>query len=113
MFNVLGEGENVLPHLDKLPIDQINLNMASLSHKPNFLNNMETEFLYSSLASLCKQNGLLVCGDNISTKDQMTFAKKCNFNSIRGRQISAPLPAAAILPLYTEGELKQPLKAIM
>ncbi len=113
VFNVLGEGENVLPHLDKLPIDQINLNLASLSHKPNFLTNMETEFLYSSLASLCKQNGLLVCGDNISTKDQMTFAKKCNFNSIRGRQISAPLHAAAILPLYTEGELRQPLKAIM
>ncbi len=112
-FNVLGEGENVLPHLDKLPIDQINLNMGSLSHKPNFLSNMETEFLYSSLASLCKQNGLLVCGDNISTKDQMTFARKCNFNSIRGRQISAPLPATEILPLYTEGELKQPLKATM
>lgn len=113
VFNVLGEGENVLPHLDKLPIDQINLNMASLSHKPNFLNNMETEFLYSSLSSLCKQNGLLVCGDNISTKDQMAFAKKCNFNSIRGRQISAPLRPEEILPLYTEGELKQPLKAIM
>jgi len=111
VLNVLGEGENVLPHLDKLPIDKININMASLSNKPNFLNNMETEFLYSSLASLCKQNGLLVCGDNINTEDQMRFVRKCNFNSIRGRQISAPLNAREVLPLYTEGELKQPLKA--
>ena len=113
VLNALGEGENVLPHLDKLPIDQINLNMGGLSNKPNFLNNMETEFLYSSLASLCKQNGLLVCGDHINTKDQMTFVRKCNFNSIRGRQISAPLYAEAIIPLYTEGELKEPLKAIV
>ena len=113
VLNVLGEGENVLPYLDKLPIDKINLNMASLSSKPNFLNNMETEFLYSSLASLCKQNGLLVCGDSINTEDQMKFVRKCNFNSIRGRQISAPLHAKEILPLYTEGELKDPLNAIL
>ena len=113
LLNVLGEGENVLPYLDKLPIDQINLNMSSLSNKPDFLNNMETEFLYSSLASLCKQNDLLVCGVNISTKDQVAFARKCNFNSIRGRQISAPMAADEILPLYTKGEFKQPLKAIV
>jgi len=113
VMNVLGEGENVLPHLDKMPIDKINLNMSSLSNKPNFLNNMETEFLYSSLASLCKQNGLLVCGDNIHTEDQMKFVRNCNFNTIRGRQISAPLYAREILPLYTEGELKQHKKAAM
>ena len=113
VLNVIGEGENVLPHLDKLPIDKINLNMASLNSKPNFLNNMETEFLYSSLASLCKQNGLLVCGGNINTDEQMQFVRKCNFNSIRGRQISAPLYASEILPLYTEGNLKQPLKAMV
>lgn len=113
VLNVLGEGENILPYLDKLPIDKINLNMSSLSSKPNFLNNMETEFLYSSLASLCKQNGLLVCGDNIHTEDQMKFVRKCNFNSIRGRQISAPLYAREILPLYTDGDLKLTQKAMM
>ncbi|MBL4580438.1 MAG: EAL domain-containing protein [Gammaproteobacteria bacterium] len=113
VLNVLGEGENVLPYLDKLPIDKININMSSLSNKPNFLNNMETEFLYSSLASLCKQNGLLVCGDNINTEDQMKFARKCNFNSIRGRQISAPLHAEEILPLYTDGELKNPREVMV
>jgi len=113
VLNVLGEGENVLPYLDKLPIDKINLNMSSLSNKPNFLNNMETEFLYSSLASLCKQNGLLVCGDNINTEDQLKFVRKCNFNSIRGRQVSAPLYAREILPLYTEGELKESREAIV
>jgi EAL domain-containing protein (putative c-di-GMP-specific phosphodiesterase class I) len=113
VLNVLGEGENVLPYLDKLPIDKINLNMSSLSNKPNFLNNMETEFLYSSLASLCKQNGLLVCGDSINTEDQMKFVRKCNFNSIRGRQVSAPLHAREILPLYTDGELRKPREAIV
>ncbi|PCI81663.1 MAG: hypothetical protein COB20_01550 [SAR86 cluster bacterium] len=112
-MNVLGEGENVLPYLDKLPIDKINLNMSSLNNKPNFLNNMETEFLYSSLASLCKQNGLLVCGDNINTEDQLKFVRKCNFNSIRGRQVSAPLCAREILPLYTDGELKKSREAMV
>lgn len=113
VLNVLGEGENVLPYLDKLPIDKLNLNMSSLSSKPDFLNNMETEFLYSSLASLCKQNGLLVCGEHINTEDQMKFVRKCNFNSIRGRQVSAPLLAREILPLYTDGELKKPREAMV
>ncbi|MEX0965166.1 MAG: EAL domain-containing protein [Pseudohongiellaceae bacterium] len=113
VLNVLGEGENVLPYLDKLPIDKINLNMASLRNKPNFQNNMETEFLYSSLASLCKQNGLLVCGDEISSEEQMNFVRKCKFSSVRGRQISPPIYAREVLPLYTEGALKQPLKAML
>lgn len=112
-LSAVGDGENVLPHLDKLPIDQLNLDMSSLSNKPNFLNNMETEFLYSSLASLCKQNKLLVCGNNISTKDQLMFVRKCNFNSVRGRQVSAPLQASEVLPLYAEGNLEQPVEARM
>lgn len=113
VLNVLGEGENILPYLDKLPIDKINLNMSSLNNKPNFLNNMEVEFLYSSLTSLCKQNGLLVCGDHVNTEDQMKFVRKCNFNSIRGRQISAPLHAHEILPRYTDGELKKAREAMV
>ncbi|GJM11619.1 MAG: diguanylate phosphodiesterase [Pseudohongiella sp.] len=111
ILNVVGEGENILSHLDELPIDKLTINMAKLSSQPNFLNNMETEFLYSSLASLCKQNGLQVCGENINTADQMKFVRKCNFDSVRGRQISAPLHCREVLPLYTEGDLKQPLKA--
>ncbi len=112
-LNVLGEGENVLPYLDKLPIDKMNINMAGLNSKPHYLSNMETEFLYSSLASLCKQNGLIVCGTNINNQDQLKFVRKCNFNTIRGRQISEPLSAKEILPLYSKGELKSPLKAIV
>lgn len=47
-----GEGENILPLIGKLPIDQIVIDMSHLSKKNNFYSDMKTEFLYSSLHRL-------------------------------------------------------------
>lgn len=113
LLNASGDGENILPHVDRLPIDQIVLNMSSLMSKPNFPNNMETEFLYSSLTSLANQKGILVCADNVNAPEQMKFVKQCNFNSARGREIANPLETREILSLYTKGEFAEPLKARM
>lgn len=112
-LNASGDGENILPHVDRLPIDQIVLNMSSLMSKPNFPNNMETEFLYSSLTSLANQKGILVCAENVNSSEQMKFVRQCSFNSARGRQISSPLVSKEILPLYTDGDFAEPMKASM
>jgi len=113
LLKATGDGENVLPQVDRLPVDQICLNMSGLMSKPNFPNNMEVEFLYSSLTSLANQKGILVCAENVNAPEQMRFVKQCNFNSVRGREVSIPMAASKILPLYTQGDFAEPKKASM
>ena len=108
-----GDGENILPHMDHLPIDQIVLNVASLTSKPNFPNNMETEFLYSSLTSHANQKGILVGAENVNTPQLKQFVTQCNFNCARGREISAPLSPAEVLPRYKKGEFTERKKVSM
>ncbi|PCJ23502.1 MAG: hypothetical protein COA96_11675 [SAR86 cluster bacterium] len=101
---IQNEGEVILPMLDSLPVDQIVVDMSSLANKPNFLEDMETEFLYSSLTSVAKNKGITACATNVNTKDQFEFVQRCNFNSARGTQILSPGTAPTILPLYTDGK---------
>lgn len=102
-----GEGENVLPLMDSVPIDQVVIDMSHLAKKGNFLNDMETEFLYSSLTSVTNNKGISACASNVNTPDIFEFVKKCNFNSARGTQILAPTKANDILPRYQEGRLSK------
>ncbi|MEX0965155.1 MAG: EAL domain-containing protein [Pseudohongiellaceae bacterium] len=100
-----GEGENILPMMDNLPIDQVVIDMSHLSGKGNLLNDMEMEFLYSSLTSVTNHKGINACAGNVNTPDLLNFAQKCNFNSARGTQILEPVKAYEILPLFKDGKL--------
>ena len=99
------EGENLLPLMDSLPIDQVVIDLAHLNTNANFLNDMEVEFLYSSLTSLTNKKGITACAANVNSPAALQFAKKCNFNSARGTQILSPAKASVILPLYQDGKL--------
>ncbi len=99
------EGENLLPLMDSLPIDQVVIDLAHLNTNANFLNDMEVEFLYSSLTSLTNKKGITACAANVNSPAALQFAKKCNFNSARGTQILSPAKANVILPLYQDGKL--------
>lgn len=100
-----GEGEEILPIIDTLPIDHIILDMEYVSRIPDFLHNMETEFLYSSLTSVANHKGIATCATNVNTPDTVTFVQRCNFNSARGSQLFSPVTAEKIVPLYEESEL--------
>ena len=102
---VEGEGENILPMLDNLPIDQVVLDMSSLNENVNFIDSMEVEFLYSSLTSVTNHKGIAACAANVDSIEILDFARKCNFNSARGTQILLPAKASAIIPLYEDGKL--------
>lgn len=102
-----GEGETILPVLDALPIDHLVVDMSALNDKKNFLNDMEVEFLYSSLTSVTNHKGIAACAINVDSNDQLEFVKRCKFNTVRGAQIGKPESADAILPLYTEGKFAE------
>ncbi|MBT4255716.1 MAG: EAL domain-containing protein, partial [Gammaproteobacteria bacterium] len=103
------DGENILPMIDSIPIDQIVVDMSLLSGRVNFQNDMEIEFQYSSLTSLANNKGIATCAVNVDSEDQYQFMKKCNFNSARGAQILYPGAAPTILPLYTDGKFSEKL----
>lgn len=99
-----GEGESILPIIDTLPIDSVVLDMEYVSRNPDFLHNMETEFLYSSLISVTNHKGIATCATNVNTPDIVTFVQRCKFNNVRGSQLFTPVTADQIVPLYMEGE---------
>lgn len=106
---VEGEGETILSAIDSLPIDRVVLDMEYMSRHPNFLSNMETEFLYSSLTSMANHKGIATCATNVSSSDILTFVQRCNFNSARGSELFAPVPCDHIPPLYGDGDIKSKL----
>lgn len=103
-ISIEGEGESILPIVDTLPIDSVVLDMEYVSRNPDFLHNMETEFLYSSLVSVTNHKGIATCATNVNTPDIVTFVQRCKFNNARGSQLFTPVTADQIVPLYMEGE---------
>lgn len=97
------EGEQILQELDHLPVDTIIIDMNYLSSRPDFLHNMETEFLYSSMTSMINHKGITTCATNVNSEDVVTFLQRCEFNSVRGTHIQPPVGAGSILPLYKDG----------
>lgn len=100
-----GGGENLLPQMDNLPIDQIVIDLSHLNANANYLCDMEVEFLYSSLTSITNKKGITACAENVNSPEMLGFVKKCNFNSARGTQILSPTRANKILHLFQDGEL--------
>lgn len=98
------EGENLLPLMDSLPIDQVVIDLSNLNAKANYSNDMEVEFLYSSLTSTTKKKGITSCAANVNSSEMLEFVRKCNFNSARGTQVFPPTTANKILPLYQDGK---------
>jgi EAL domain-containing protein (putative c-di-GMP-specific phosphodiesterase class I) len=99
-----GEGENLLPLMDSLPIDKVVIDLSHLSKNTNFHNDMEVEFLYSSLTSITNKKGITACAANVDSAEMLEFVKKCNFNSVRGTQIFSPRRGNEILPLYKDAK---------
>lgn len=99
-----GEGENLLPLLDSLPLDQVVIDLTHLSMRKNYHNDMEVEFLYSSLTSTMNKKGIAACAASVNSSEMLEFVKKCNFNSARGTQVLPPTKANEILPLYQNGK---------
>lgn len=100
------EGEDILSQLDHLPVDTLVIDMSYLSNRPDFLHNMETEFLYSSMTSIINHKGIVTCASNVNSGEILTFLRRCDINSVRGSHIHAPVTSDSILPLYKAGSFE-------
>ncbi len=104
---VEGRGENILPMLDNQPIDRVVIDMSRLHDKKNVINDMEEEFLYSSLTSVTNHKEIATCATNVDSVEILDFVKKCSFNSARGTQVLLSAKAGEIVPLYEDGKLSK------
>ena len=97
-----GEAENILTMIDKLPIDQIVVDMSEIRKNQSFDSNMELEFQYSSLASVTNNKKIEVCASDVNSDQILVFTHKCNFNSAFGREIAHPATADSVPEIFSQ-----------
>lgn len=97
-----GEGENILTMIDRLPIDQIVVDMSELKKNRSFTNNMELEFQYSSMASVTNNKKIEVCASDVNNDQLLHFTHRCKFNSACGREIAQPTAAESVPEVFAQ-----------
>lgn len=102
-----GDGEEFIPMLDRLPVDDIVVDLQSLPEKSLVNSNMETEFIYSSLTSMARKKGLGVGAKNVNRTDLHQFVKQCGFTRVRGTVISSDLSAEDVMDFYASNSARQ------
>ncbi len=96
--------DELLSMIDKLPMDEIIMDMSLLNRSQKLNSDMELEFAYSSLNSMAKRMGIQTCAHNIDSTELLEFVKRCNFDQARGRAITGP-HSIAKLEDYLAGTL--------
>lgn len=85
------DDDDLLVMIDKLPIDEIVVDMASLNAEKGFRNEIELEFQYSSLTSVAHKKGLEASAINVNTRRVHGLVEKCRFDWARGGVVSDPV----------------------
>lgn len=80
-------GDDLLGMIDKLPMDEIIIDLQWLSNNKKVSSDMELEFNYSSLNSVAKKKGIKTCADNVHGAEILDFVKRCAFDQARGNAI--------------------------
>ena len=94
--------DEVLALLDKLPIDEVTLNMDYVRFGEGQIKNTETEFEIASFASYVTKIGLVASVKNVSNAEQADFAKRCKFSKASGRFIREPGSARTINEFFNK-----------
>ncbi len=85
---VRSEIDSVLAGLNKLPVDEIAIDMSQPYLSGSALQSSETEFQIGSVVSFAAKRDLLVTAINLTEPDQLDFARRCKFNRVSGPAIS-------------------------
>jgi CheY-like chemotaxis protein len=100
--NLKEKSDEVLTLLDKLPIDEVTLNMADDRFRSGQLDDAETEFQVSSLVSYISGINLVASVKNVSNEQQLDFARQCKFSRASGRFIREPGSAQEIRGYFSK-----------
>lgn len=85
--------DELLVMADKLPVDEIVVDMSALNGENKISNKMELEFQYSSITSMARKKGLESCAKNIATQQLKELVQNCQFDWARGSIYHHPMSA--------------------
>jgi CheY-like chemotaxis protein len=88
--------EDLLLNLDKLPMDEIVVDMSKLNADNAIRNELELEFQFSSLTSVMHKKGLESSAINVNTQQVHNLVRKCGFDWARGQMMSEPMSANSL-----------------
>ncbi len=86
--------DDLLAMIDKLPMDEIIIDLGWLERSNKVTSDMELEFSYSSLGSMARKKGITTCADNVNNNEVFEFARRCGFSQARGSAIQDYQPIA-------------------
>lgn len=96
------QNDQVLNILNKLPIDELIIDMSGDNYKSSNIENIETEFQIGSLVSYATGADLTTAGKNVFNEQQISFARRCNLSKLSGSNIGEPTDSASVLRFLNE-----------
>lgn len=90
------DSEKLLTMIDKLPMDEIVVDMSFLKGRQGFESNMELEFSYSSLTSMARRKQVKTSARGVSTLHIAEFVRRCQFDWAEGPEIAAQSPISEL-----------------
>ena len=95
------QNDQVLTILNKLPIDELVLDMAGSSYREGKIGDSETEFQVASLVSYAASAGLTTSAKNVYSQQQNAFAQRCKLENISGHYVQEPANSDTIVDFYS------------
>lgn len=94
-------GDELLTMIDKLPMDELIVDLNQFNSSDQLKGNMQLEFDYSALVSVAKKKGIRACAHNVNSHGLLQFVKLCKFECARGSALSPTLPTAELASYLT------------
>lgn len=94
------QNDMVLTILNKLPIDELVLDMAGSSYREDQLRDAETEFQVASLVSYASSAGLTTSAKNVHSQQQNSFVERCRLAQVSGKYVQSPADSGTIVNFF-------------
>lgn len=101
-FITQSNADDLLTMIDKLPLDEIVVDMSFLSDDASLSSNMELEFTYSSLTSLAHRKQIDTSARGVVTSDIAAFVERCRFHWAEGTQLAQRVPIGELVSFYSQ-----------
>ena len=103
-----GTGYSSLSYLQYLPVDELKIDRAFVTHAPR---GRRDGALAIAIIALARELGLQVVAEGVETPEQSAFLLERGCNVQQGYLFSRPLPVAAFEQLLRDGAIRPPVPA--
>jgi len=103
-----GSGQSSMTHLQKLPIDALNIDRSFIM---NIADRERDGSTAKAIIALAHNLGLRVCAEGIETATQVEFLKKYYCDEMQGNFLCPPVPADQVTKILSDNYSNTPLSS--